>query len=99
MLLAEQLTKLSPSETAVLAYLSRQSEPISLDRIFIDLHSLSDDTSIIKTLDKLVSRYLIDAKDGRFSLPESIAEYSKSQYSQLEDGNRQEVRVFDEANM
>lgn len=78
-MLFEQLKHLSQSEIAFLAYLSCQQEPRSLDRIVTDLESSIVQTDIIRTLDKLVCRYLIDAKDGKFSVPESIGEYVKMQ--------------------
>jgi NB-ARC domain len=82
-ILSEQLSHLSQSEIAFLAYLSRQQEPLSLDRILSDRRSAIAETDIIRTLDKLVARYLIDARDGKFSVPESIGEYIKMQYPEI----------------
>ncbi|AFY91902.1 NB-ARC domain-containing protein [Chamaesiphon minutus] len=82
-ILSEQLNHLLQSEIAFLAYLSRQQEPRSLDRIVTDLGSSIVETDIIRTLDKLVCRYLIDAKDGEFSVPESIGEYVKMRYPEI----------------
>ncbi|PSB56915.1 ATP-binding protein [Chamaesiphon polymorphus] len=82
-ILSEQLNYLSQAEIAFLSYLSRQQEPLSLDRILTDLRSAIGETDIIRTLDKLVARYLIDARDGKFSVPESIGEYVKMQYPEI----------------
>jgi ATPase family associated with various cellular activities (AAA) len=81
--LSTQINALSPSETAVLNYLASQPEPIALARSIGDLQHTIADTNIIKIFDKLVGRYLIDAHDGHFSLPESIGEYIRTSYLPL----------------
>jgi hypothetical protein len=76
-LLSAQINNLSSAELDILAYLSLQTAPVTLDRLIDEIGSQYFDTQIVQTVDKLVGKYLIDVKDDRFFLPELIQAYFK----------------------
>ncbi len=76
-LLSAQLNNLSSAELIILSYLSLQLAPVTLDRLVNEIGSQLFDTQIVQTVDKLVSKYLVDIKDDCFLLPELVQAYFK----------------------
>ena len=72
LLLSAQLESLSSAEQEILAYLSLQTEPVTIDRLVVEIELES-----VRLVDKLVSKYLIEVKDNRFCLPDIIQAYLK----------------------
>jgi hypothetical protein len=82
-LLSEQLDNLASAELLTLAYLSLQTEPVTLDRLVADIHPLLVDPYSVRVVDRLVGKYLIEVTDDRFYLPELIQAYLKLHPSKL----------------
>jgi ATPase domain predominantly from Archaea len=79
-LLSQQLDLLSTDEMSILQLLANEREPIDLDRLQLLTSVRIDNAKTVKILDKLVRKYLVEVRDGFFTLPELMMESVTARY-------------------
>lgn len=80
---AQQLDVLTNSELAVLIWLAIEREPIDLNRLIGRFQDRLTDRELMRIVDRLVSRYLIEVTNDGFALCEVMVIYITEKYQDL----------------
>jgi GTPase SAR1 family protein len=82
-LVSAQLDRLSPLEIDLLLWLTQEREPITLDRLKTHFQGVISTREILKMLDRLVRKFIIEPQENLFTLSAPIAEYITECYRGL----------------
>jgi hypothetical protein len=74
--IADTIDRLSEQEMSIVVYLANHHQGIILDRLKGIFDEQIEYQNLLKILDKLTSKYLIELRQDRFVLSELVAEYS-----------------------
>jgi NB-ARC domain len=93
--IADSIDKLSEQEMSVIIYLANHDRGITLDRLRDVFCAQIEYRDLLKVIDKLTRKYLIELRIDRFVLSELVAEYSigKFQDPKIDRGNDAYVSI------
>jgi GTPase SAR1 family protein len=92
-LVSAQLDRLSPLEIDLLLWLTQEREPITLDRLKTHFQGVISTREILKMLDRLVRKFIIEPQGNLFTLSAPIAEYITECYRGLGYKNIAEKKI------